>query len=65
VRMRMADACALLNNETGTRVHRSWQEARGAIKSSARWDGKVELTLAKTPSIPFRCLIQPCLRKQG
>jgi DNA-binding LytR/AlgR family response regulator len=65
VLMRMADACALLPEATGARVHRSWWAARAAAETLSRREGKVELLLANGLRIPVSRAVQASLREQG
>lgn len=45
VLMRMIDACALLGEPLGARVHRSWWVARAAVQARVRREGRTELVL--------------------
>jgi DNA-binding LytR/AlgR family response regulator len=65
VLLRMTDACALLPEEAGARVHRSWWAARGAVETLARREGKVELTLQGGLCVPVSRAMQAVLRDQG
>lgn len=65
VLMRMTDACALLPEAAGARVHRSWWAARGAARTLARREGRVELTLEGGLCVPVSRAMQPALRDQG
>ena len=63
--MRMVDACALLPESAGARVHRSWWAARGAVEALARREGKAELTLQGGLAVPVSRAMQAALREQG
>lgn len=63
--MRMTDACALLPEAAGARVHRSWWAARGAVVTLARREGKAELTLLGGLTVPVSRAMQAILREQG
>jgi hypothetical protein len=65
VLMRMVDACALLPESAGARVHRSWWAARGAVEALARREGKAELTLRGGLAVPVSRAMQATLREQG
>lgn len=65
VLMRMVDACALLPESAGARVHRSWWAARGAVEALARRDGKAELILRGGLAVPVSRAMQVTLREQG
>jgi len=65
VLMRMIDACALLPETAGTRVHRSWWAARGAAAGLSRREGKVELILAGGLTVPVSRAMQASLRAAG
>ena len=65
VLMRMTDACALLPESAGARVHRSWWAARGAVETLARREGKAELTLHGGLAVPVSRAMQASLREQG
>lgn len=65
VLMRMTDACALLPEAAGARVHRSWWAARGAVGRLARREGKAELTLQTGLTVPVSRAMQAILREQG
>lgn len=65
VLMRMVDACALLPEAAGARVHRSWWAARGAVETLARREGKAELTLQGGLTVPVSRAMQASLREQG
>ena len=65
VLMRMTDACALLPEAAGARVHRSWWAARGAARTLARREGRVELTLEGGLCVPVSRAMQAALRDQG
>jgi DNA-binding LytR/AlgR family response regulator len=65
VLMRMIDACALLPDAAGARVHRSWWAARGAAEGLSRRHGKVELALAGGLRVPVSRAMQSVLRAQG
>jgi hypothetical protein len=65
VLMRMTDACALLPEGAGARVHRSWWAARGAVEALARREGKAELTLQGGLTVPVSRAMQASLREQG
>lgn len=65
VLMRMTDACALLPEAAGARVHRSWWAARGAVEKLARREGKAELTLQGGLTVPVSRAMRAGLREQG
>ena len=65
VLMRMADACALLDDATGARVHRSWWVARDAVQAVRQQSGRMELALPGDISAPVSRSMQPVLRRQG
>jgi DNA-binding LytR/AlgR family response regulator len=65
VLLRMVDACALLPEEAGARVHRSWWAARGAAERLSRQSGKAELMLRGGLSVPVSRAMQSSLRDQG
>lgn len=65
VLMRMTDACALLPEAAGARVHRSWWAARGAVETLARREVKAELTLQTGITVPVSRAMQTTLREQG
>lgn len=65
VLMRMTDACALLPETAGARVHRSWWAARGATEALNRQGGKFELTLKGGLTVPVSRTMQTALREAG
>ncbi|MFM7378290.1 MAG: LytTR family DNA-binding domain-containing protein [Erythrobacter sp.] len=65
VLMRMTDACALLPEAAGARVHRSWWAARAAVETLARREGKAELTLQGGLTVPVSRAMQTSLLDQG
>lgn len=65
VLMRMTDACALLPEAAGARVHRSWWAARAAVETLARREGKAELTLQGRLTVPVSRAMLASLRDQG
>lgn len=65
VLMRMADACALLDESAGARVHRSWWVARAAVQSVRQQSGRMELLLPGDLPAPVSRAMQPVLRSQG
>lgn len=65
VLMRMTDACALLGEAAGLRVHRSWWVARGAIEARARRSGKLELALVGGLVVPVSRTMYGALRELG
>ncbi|MCX9145895.1 LytTR family DNA-binding domain-containing protein [Erythrobacter sp. WG] len=65
VLMRMTDACALLPEAAGARVHRSWWAARGAVEALARREGKAALTLQGGLTVPVSRAMLASLREQG
>ncbi|MFZ5667215.1 MAG: LytTR family DNA-binding domain-containing protein [Pseudomonadota bacterium] len=65
VLMRMADACALLDDSAGARVHRSWWVARDAVQAVRQQSGRMELALPGDISAPVSRAMQPVLRSQG
>jgi DNA-binding LytR/AlgR family response regulator len=65
VLMRMTDACALLHQAAGARVHRSWWAARGASEGLKRQNGKAQLILREGLTVPVSRAMQATLREQG
>lgn len=65
VLMRMADACALIDESAGARVHRSWWVARAAVQSVRQQSGRMELDLSGDITAPVSRAMQPVLRSQG
>jgi hypothetical protein len=65
VLMRMIDACALLPDAAGARVHRSWWAARGASQGLIRQNGKAQLKLRGGLTVPVSRAMQGTLREQG
>ncbi len=65
VLMRMADACALLENGDGARVHRSWWVARSAVRTVRQQSGRMELDLSDGLVAPVSRAMQPVLRREG
>lgn len=52
VLMRMSDACALMENAAGLRVHRSWWVAQAAVEGQARAGSRVELAVRGDLVVP-------------
>lgn len=65
VLMRMADACALLDESAGARVHRSWWVARDAVQAVRQQAGRMELALPGDTVAPVSRAMQPVLRSEG
>jgi DNA-binding LytR/AlgR family response regulator len=65
VLMRMTDACALLPDAAGARVHRSWWAARSAAETLKRQGSKAELTLQGGLTVPVSRTMQTALREAG
>lgn len=65
VLMRMGDACALLPDSAGARVHRSWWVAKGAVEGHGRQSSKMALTLTGGLTVPVSRSMQAALREQG
>lgn len=65
VLMRMTDACALLPEAAGARVHRSWWAARAATEAVERGGGRTELRLAGGLVVPVSRAMQAVIRAQG
>lgn len=65
VLMRMADACGLLDESAGARVHRSWWVARDAVQAVRQQSGRMELDLSGDITAPVSRAMQPVLRSQG
>lgn len=65
VLMRMGDACALLPDTIGARVHRSWWVARTAVTGRAMQGGKMELALLSGLVAPVSRAMQPVIREAG
>ncbi len=65
VLMRMTDACALLPETAGARVHRSWWAARAATEAVERGGGRVELRLACGLVVPVSRAMQGAIKAQG
>ncbi len=63
--MRMTDACALLDDATGARVHRSWWVARAAVVAASVQSGRMELALAGGRTAQVSRAMQPVLRRAG
>lgn len=63
--MRMTDACALLDDAAGARVHRSWWVARAAVAAATAQSGRMELTLAGGQIAQVSRAMQPVLRRAG
>ena len=61
--MRMTDACALLDEGKGARVHRSWWVARAAVASASAQSGRMELALSGGQTAPVSRAMQPVLRR--
>lgn len=65
VLMRLSDACALLPDEAGARVHRGWWVAKNAVEGRTRLSGKLTLTLIGGLRVPVSRAMQATLREQG
>jgi hypothetical protein len=65
VLMRLGDACALLPEEAGARVHRGWWVAKSAVEGRTRLSGKLTLTLTGGLTVPVSRAMQATLREQG
>lgn len=65
VLMRMADACAMLDDGLGVRVHRSWWVARAAVQAVRQQSGRMELALPGDITAPVSRAMQPVLRSQA
>jgi hypothetical protein len=65
VLMRMVDACALLEEASGARVHRSWWVAKRAVKDRRRNGSRVELLLVGGLTVPVSRKTVPLLRGPG
>lgn len=65
VLMRMVDACALLDERDGMRVHRSWWVARAAVTLIERQGGKMELRLTNGSAAPVARTMHRRLREAG
>lgn len=65
VLMRMSDACALLPEAAGARVHRSWWAARGAAEGLARSGGRVMLRMKGGLEVPVSRAMQGVVRSEG
>lgn len=63
--MRMVDACALLADASGARVHRSWWVARSAVLASEQQAGRMTLTLITGVQVPVSRSMQAQLRKDN
>lgn len=50
--MRMTDACAMLTEVPGARVHRSWWVAQAAVNASEHRAGRMTLDLASGLQVP-------------
>lgn len=65
VLMRMADACAMLNETSGARVHRSWWVARSAFLSYEQQAGSMTLHLFNGLKVPVSRAMQLHLKSAG
>ena len=65
VLMRLSDACALLPEKAGARVHRGWWVAKCAVEGRTRLAGKVTLTLTGGLIVPVSRTMQATLREQS
>lgn len=63
--MRMIDACALLDDAPGARVHRSWWVARAAVLASQQQGGRTTLDLSSGLQAPVSRPMQQRLRASG
>lgn len=63
--MRMTDACELLGQAEGARVHRSWWVARAAVVTASAQSGRMELALTGGQTAPVSRAMQPVLRRAG
>jgi len=65
VLMRMTDACALLEDAPGARVHRSWWVARAAVTSDGQRAGRMMLDLSSGLQVPVSRAMQQRLKGSG
>lgn len=65
VLMRMTDACALLEDAQGARVHRSWWVARAAVTSGGQRAGRMMLDLSSGLQVPVSRAMQQRLKGSG
>ncbi|MDK2755781.1 MAG: LytTR family transcriptional regulator [Blastomonas fulva] len=65
VLMRMTDACALLDDAPGARVHRSWWVARAAVTSGGQRAGRMMLDLSSGLQVPVSRAMQQRLKGSG
>ena len=65
VLMRMLDACDLLANAPGARVHRSWWVARTSVVASQSRGGRLFLTLPSGLEAPVNRAMQNEIRSKG
>ncbi|WP_288017284.1 LytTR family DNA-binding domain-containing protein [Blastomonas sp.] len=65
VLMRMTDACALLEDAPGARVHRSWWVARAAVTSGGQRAGRMMLDLSSGLQVPVSRAMQQRLKGSG
>jgi len=65
VLMRMTDACALLDDAPGARVHRSWWVARASVTSGGQRAGRMMLDLSSGLQVPVSRAMQQRLKGSG
>lgn len=65
VLMRMSDACALLPETVGARVHRSWWVAKAAVVLQTVDGSRMQLKLHNGASAPVSRSMRPIIREQG
>lgn len=63
--MRMSDACALLPETVGARVHRSWWVARAAVVLQTVEGSRMQLNLHNGALAPVSRSMQRIIREQG
>ncbi len=62
VLMRMSDACALMEDAAGLRVHRSWWVAQAAVEGQSRSGSRVELAVTGGLAVPVSRALHRTLR---
>ena len=62
VLMRMSDACALIDDAAGMRVHRSWWVAKAAVEGQARAGSRVELAVKGGLMVPVSRALHGAMR---
>jgi DNA-binding LytR/AlgR family response regulator len=65
VLMRLGDACALVPDSAGARVHRSWWVARAAVTGRTVSGSRMDLTLRGGITAPVSRAMQPVIREAG